>query len=144
MTYSTSASNQGSLLVNNSLVSGAVPLVGRILIAAIFLFSGVSKLITPGASIAYIEMAGLPLPIAAYGAAVVLELVGAVALVIGFQARLAALGLALFTVVAAFGFHFNLADQNQFIHFFKNVAMVGGLLQVAAFGAGGYSLDGRR
>ena len=52
--------------------------------------------------------------------------------------------MAAFTVVTAFAFHFNLADQNQFIHFLKNLAITGGLLQVAAFGGGAFSLDGRR
>jgi putative oxidoreductase len=49
-----------------------------------------------------------------------------------------------FTLVTAFAFHFNLGDQNQFIHFFKNLSIAGGLLQVAAFGGGALSLDARR
>ncbi|WP_234843501.1 DoxX family protein [Sinorhizobium meliloti] len=55
-----------------------------------------------------------------------------------------ALILALFSVATALTFHNNLSDLNQFIHFFKNIAMAGGLLQVVAFGAGRYSLDARR
>jgi putative oxidoreductase len=63
---------------------------------------------------------------------------------VGFQTRLVALALAGFSVITAVAFHANLTDQNQFIHFFKNVAMAGGLLQVLAFGAGPLSIDGRR
>ncbi len=52
--------------------------------------------------------------------------------------------LAVFSVATALAFHANLADQNQFIHFFKNIAMAGGLLQIAVYGAGRFSLDARR
>lgn len=65
-------------------------------------------------------------------------------LLIGLQARAAAAVLALFTVAAAIPFHNNFADQNQGIHFLKNFAIAGGLLQVAVMGAGRWSVDGRR
>jgi putative oxidoreductase len=69
---------------------------------------------------------------------------GSLALIVGYQTRVAAALLAAFSIAAAFAFHNHFADQNQFIHFFKNVAMAGGLLQVVAFGAGRFSLDARR
>lgn len=117
---------------------------GRTLLAALFLISGFSKLAAPAGTIGYIASAGLPFPELAYAAAVFVEVVLAAALVVGFQTRLVATGMALFTLAAAFGFHFNLADQNQFIHFFKNLSIAGGLLHVAALGAGAFSLDARR
>lgn len=117
---------------------------GRVLLAALFLLSGFSKLSNPAGTIGYIASAGLPLPEVAYAAAIFVEVVLAAALVVGYQTRAAAALMAVFTVAAAFGFHFNLADQNQFIHFFKNISIAGGLLQVAAFGAGAFSLDARR
>jgi putative oxidoreductase len=120
-----------------------VPTFGRALIATVFLLSGISKLMAPAMTISYIQAVGLPLPIIAYGAAVLVEIVGGLALVVGFQTRLLALALAGFSVITAVAFHANLTDQNQFIHFFKNVAMAGGLLQVLAFGAGPLSIDGR-
>jgi putative oxidoreductase len=123
---------------------GIVPLVGRILIAAIFLLSGVSKLAAPAGTIAYIQAAGLPLPAVGYGIAVATEVIGGLLLVLGYRTRIVGLWLALFSLATAFGFHHDLADQNQFIHFFKNVAMTGGLLQVVAFGGGRLSLDARR
>lgn len=117
--------------------------VGRILIAAIFLLSGFGKLVDPAGTIGYISSAGLPLPELAFATAVAVELLGGALLVIGYPTRIAAWALAGFTVAAAFGFHLQFADQNQFLHFFKNMAMAGGLLQVAAFGAGALSVDGR-
>jgi len=128
----------------SSPLSDSMSLLGRILIAAIFLLSGVSKLSNPAAVIGYIESVGLPLPALALAAAVLVEVVGGAALVIGYQTRAVAAALAVFTVVTAFAFHNQLGDQNQFIHFFKNIAMAGGLLQVFAFGAGGWSVDARR
>lgn len=130
-------------LPSNKMLSAVVPTFGRVLIAAIFLLSGISKLTAPAMTIGYIQAVGLPLPVLAYGAAVFVEIVGGVALIVGFQTRLVALSLTGFTLITAVAFHANLADQNQFFHFFKNIAMAGGLLQVLAFGAGPFSIDGR-
>ena len=69
---------------------------------------------------------------------------GGLALLVGFQTRLVAAALAIFTLATAVLFHNNMADQNQMIHFMKNLAITGGLLQVVAFGAGAFSLDNRR
>jgi putative oxidoreductase len=121
-----------------------LPLLGRLLIAAIFLPSGLNKLMHPDATQAYIASGGLPLPLLAYLVAVACELGGGILLVVGYQTRLAAAAMALFTVVAGLGFHTHWADQEQFINFFKNLAIAGGLLQVAAFGAGSLSLDALR
>jgi putative oxidoreductase len=129
---------------SNAALSGAVPFVGRLLIAAIFLLSGASKLAAPAGTIGYIQAAGLPLPAVAYGIAVATELGAGLLLVLGYRTRIVGAWLALFSIATAFGFHHNLADQNQFIHFFKNIAMAGGLLQVVAFGGGRISLDARR
>ncbi|WP_019832224.1 DoxX family protein [Sphingomonas sp. PR090111-T3T-6A] len=124
--------------------AAALPLIGRIGIAAIFLLSGFSKLAAPAATIGYIQSAGLPLPQVAFGIAALIEVGGGLALVLGFRTRIVAAILAAFAIVTAFAFHHDLADQGQFINFWKNVAMAGGLLQVVAFGAGRFSLDARR
>lgn len=121
-----------------------VPLLGRLLLAAIFLISGFGKLTSAEGTIGYIAAAGLPAPQLAYAVALLVELGGGLLLVLGYQTRLAALALAVFTLATAFGFHANFADQNQMIHFLKNIAITGGLLQVVAFGAGGLSFDRRR
>ena len=124
-------------------VTAILPLAGRILISAIFLISGVMKLAAPAGTIGYIQSVGLPLPELGLAIAVVVEIGGGLALILGYRTRAAAAALALFTLATALLFHFNLADQNQFIHFFKNVAIAGGLLQVVAFGGGRFSLDAR-
>ncbi|MDT0508369.1 DoxX family protein [Novosphingobium sp. MMS21-SN21R] len=128
---------------SSSSTSDLLAVTGRVLIAAIFVLSGASKLADPAGTIAYIESAGLPLPTVGYAAAVAVELIGGLLLVAGFQTRIVALAIAAFSIAAAFSFHANLADQNQFIHFFKNIAMAGGLLQVAAFGSGRFGFDRR-
>jgi putative oxidoreductase len=121
----------------------ALALIGRILIAALFLPSGLSKLADPAATQAYITAMGLPAPaIICYGAMIV-EVVGSILLIVGFQTRTAAYGLAIFTLLAAFLFHTNFADQNQMINFFKNLAIIGGLVYVGVLGAGALSLDRR-
>jgi len=108
--------------------SGWIAALGRLLIAAIFLFSGFGKIMAPEATQAYIASAGLPLPIVGYGIAILVEVGGGILLVVGYQARAVALIMALFTIAAALAFHNQLADQNQLIHFMKNLAMAGGLL----------------
>jgi putative oxidoreductase len=125
-------------------LADAASLVGRVFLSAIFVISGVSKIAAPAATIGYIESAGLPLAPLGFALAVIVEILGGLALIAGYRTRLVAAGLAGFTLATALAFHGNLADQNQFIHFFKNIAMVGGLLQVVAFGAGRFSLDARR
>ncbi|MDR0782019.1 MAG: DoxX family protein [Pseudomonadales bacterium] len=117
---------------------------GRVLIAALFLLSGISKLGSAEGTIGYIAAAGLPLPTLGYAVALFMEIVVPIALVLGYKTRLSAATLAVFTVVAALCFHFQLGDQNQFIHFFKNIAIAGGLLQIVALGGGSLSLDGWR
>ncbi len=124
--------------------SAWLPFVGRLGIAAIFILSGVSKLVAPDANLAYIASVGLPFPQLALAGAILVEIVGGALLVLGYRTRLVAAVLALFSIATAIFFHANLADQNQFIHFFKNIAMAGGLAQVVAFGAGGLSVDARR
>jgi putative oxidoreductase len=116
---------------------------GRVLLAALFLLAGFSKLTQAEGTIGYIASVGLPFPELAYAGALFVEIGLAAALVVGYRTRWVAAAIAAFSLVTAFGFHFNLADQNQFIHFFKNLAMAGGLLQIIAFGAGRYSLDNR-
>jgi putative oxidoreductase len=121
----------------------AIPLVGRVLLAAIFVLSGFGKLFAPEATQGYIAAAGLPFPQLAFLGAVALEIGGGLLLVVGYKTRLAALVLAVFSLATALLFHNVAGDQNQFIHLLKNVAIAGGLLQVVAFGAGTLSLDAR-
>jgi putative oxidoreductase len=124
--------------------AAALPLIGRTAIAAIFVLSGLSKLAAPAATIGYIQSVGLPLPQVGFAIALIVELLGGVALILGYRTRLVASVLAVFSLATALAFHSALGDQNQFIHFFKNVAIAGGLLNVVALGGGAWSLDARR
>ncbi len=119
----------------------AATLTGRILLGHIFLLAGISKISGYVATQGWMEAVGvsgalLPLVIA-------LEIGGGLALILGFQARLAALGLAAFSIVSAMIFHANLSDQIQSIMFMKNFAIAGGLLYVAALGTGAWSVDAK-
>ena len=124
-------------------------LAGRLLLAVLFLPAGFGKLTGFAGTAGYIASAGLPLPQVAAAVAVVVEIVGALALIAGYGTRVAAIVLAAFTLVATFIFHAYWAvpaeqQMVQQLMFFKNVAVVGGLLMLAAWGAGAWSVDGRR
>lgn len=117
-----------------------IVLAGRMLIAAIFVSAGWSKIGGYAGTLAYMESAGVPgalLPLV-----IAVELGGGLAIVLGLFTRLAALGLAGFSIVSAALFHAD-ADPMQQIMFMKNVAMAGGFLFLVARGAGRYSLDAR-
>jgi putative oxidoreductase len=129
---------------DSTLSHAIAPFFGRILLSAIFLLAGASKLASPSATMGYISAVGLPFPALGLAVALVVEIGGGLALVAGYRTRLVAAILAVFSVATALAFHRNLADQDMFIHFFKNIAIAGGLLQVVAFGAGRLSLDASR
>ena len=118
--------------------------VGRLLIAIVFILSGLSKIAAPDMTEGYIASVGLPAPLLGLLVAIAIEAGGGVLLLVGYRTRIVSLVLAAFTLATAVFFHNNFADQNQMIHFLKNVAMIGGLLQIAAFGAGSLSIDNRR
>jgi len=92
----------------------------------------------------YMSSLGLPLPSLFTLIAIIVEIGGGLLMLVGYQTRLVALGLAIFVLVAAFIGHFQLTDLNQFQHFMKNIAIVGGSLAFVAFGAGAYSLDAQK
>ncbi len=115
--------------------------VGRILISAIFLLSGISKVSAYAATQGYMAAMGLPgeiLPLV-----IAFEIGASVAIIIGLQTRLVALALAGFSLVTAVLFHGELGDQMQFIMFMKNIAIAGGFLFLAANGPGALALDNR-
>jgi putative oxidoreductase len=125
-------------------VTTIFPAVGRLMISTLFILSGLSKIAAPAIAIGYIQSVGLPLPPVAFGLAAFTEIVGGTLLLLGYRTRIVAGVLVLFTLATATFFHNHFGDQNQFIHFFKNVAIAGGLLNVMAFGGGRLSLDGHR
>jgi putative oxidoreductase len=123
--------------------SSYLSFAGRLMIGLPLAMSGLGKLAAYGPTTAMIVAAGLPVPPLAYAVAVAIELGGGLLLIAGYQVRPIAIALSLFCIATAISFHNNFADKNQMIHFLKNVMMAGGLLQLAAFGAGRLSLDHR-
>ena len=121
----------------------------RLLFVLLFLPAGIGKVTGFEGTVGYIASVGLPLPTAGAALALVVEIGAGLALLLGFQTRLAALVLAGFTLVASYFFHAFWAvpaDQAMVTQllFYKNVAVAGGLLALVASGAGGWSLDARR
>ena len=119
----------------------ATELFGRILLACLFLLSGLGKITAYSATAGYMASVGVPgalLPLV-----IVMELLCSLAIILGWQTRVVSLLLAGFTLVAGALFHNNFADQIQMVMFFKNVAIAGALLMLAANGAGRLSLDRR-
>lgn len=124
-------------------------LIGRLLLAAIFLVAGLRKLMGVAASAGYLAKLGFPMPEVLVWVAIAIEIGGALLLILGWQTRRVAWLMILFVAIATAMAHrfweFDAAQyNNQLNHFLKNVAVIGGFLYVAAFGAGAVSVDGRR
>ncbi|TPI40995.1 DoxX family protein [Mesorhizobium sp. B3-1-9] len=124
--------------------SSTTILLGRILLAAIFLLSGFGKLTAISGTAGYFGAMGLPVPTVTAVVVGLIELLGGLAVLLGFQTRIAAWVLAIFTIATALVAHTGWADQNQMIHFMKNLAITGGFLLLASSGAGAYSIDAKR
>ena len=129
-------------------LSKPLTLIARILLAAIFISAGFSKLFGFDGTVAYIASKGLPAPVVLAALTTALEILGGIAIVIGYKTRVAGLLLGGFTILAAFIFH-NFwafpADQAyiQNIMFMKNLSMAGGLFLLTVFGAGSLSIDSK-
>jgi putative oxidoreductase len=119
----------------------SLELAGRILLAVLFLMSGIGKIASYEATAGY--MGAMGVPAAMLPVTVLLEIAGALAIIAGWKTRITAALLAGFTLVAAIIFHSNFSDQTQMIMFVKNVSIVGAFLMLMANGAGRYSLDAR-
>ena len=125
------------------------PLVGRVLLALIFIIAGYGKLTGFEGTVGYIQSVGLPVPQLAAVVAIIVELGGGIMLAIGWKARWAAAALFIFVFLAGILFHAfwsSPADQAmmQQIHFMKNLAIMGGMLYVLVYGSGPLSVDKNR
>ena len=131
----------------NANTQAAAALVGRVLLALMFITSGFGKITGFEGTVGYIASKGLPLPQIGAIIAIVVELGGGLLLAIGFKARWAALALAIFTLAAGILFHnyWDISDaaqkMGQQINFWKNISITGGMLLAFAFGPGRYSVD---
>ncbi len=127
-------------------LQGLFALIGRIALAGIFVKSGIAKIGGFAGTASYIASKGLPLPEVGAVIAIVVEVVGGIALIVGWKTRWAALAIAIFTLATMFLFHpyWTLAADKQYpemLAFWKNLAIFGGMLMVMAFGAGKFSID---
>ena len=128
--------------MNQFTVTAATQVIGRMLMSAIFLMAGISKLGSYATTQSYMDSVGMPgalLPLV-----ILLELGGGLAVLLGWQTRISAFLLAGFCLLSALIFHANFGDQMQSILFMKNMAMAGGFLLLLAGGAGAWSVDARR
>jgi putative oxidoreductase len=129
--------------------SSIVPLFGRILLSSVFILSGISKITAFAMEEGYVVAKHLPLPAVALTIALVIELAGGLALLAGWFTKFTAWIVFLYMIPTTFLFHNFWAMQgmdryDNTIHFQKNLAIMGGLLLLAAFGAGAYSVDSAR
>ncbi len=126
-------------MLNNPALSDAAKLVGRTLLALMFVMGGWSKISGFSGTQAYMASAGVPgilLPLV-----IIVELIGGLMIVVGYKTRLAALALFAFTIAASVLFHMNWAAPMQQLLFMKNLSVAGGFLVLFAAGAGAYSVD---
>jgi putative oxidoreductase len=126
--------------IMNQLQAIAAP-VGRVLISLMFVTSGFSKISGYSATQGYMEAMGVPgalLPLV-----IAVELLGGLAVMLGWHTRIAAFFLAGFSLLSALLFHANFGDQMQTIMFMKNISIAGGFLMIVALGGGAFALDNR-
>jgi putative oxidoreductase len=125
----------------NQLQIYAAP-VGRLFLAFMFIMSGLNKIGGYAGTQGWMDSMGVPgalLPLV-----IALEVLGGLAILVGYRARLVALAMAGFCVLSAILFHANFADQMQMTSFMKNITIAGGFLMIVVNGAGAYALDNRR
>jgi len=130
-----------SIITRHEALKNLTEASGRVLLALLFLLAGVGKLGAYNATAAYMSSVGVPASL--LPAVIAVELLGSLAIIVGWKTRAVALLLAGFSLVTALVFHKNFADQIQMIMFLKNISIAGGFLLLVAHGAGPLSLDRR-
>jgi len=118
-----------------------LPLLARVLMCGLFIWDGVLQFRNPSGAAQYFASVGVPVPGLAVWVAVAIQILGGLAILVGFKTRWAAAMLALFCLGTAFAVHLPAGDQSNMIHFYKNLVMAGGFLYVLSFGAGAFSID---
>ena len=117
-------------------------LIGRVMISAIFLFSGINKIFNYDATVGWME--GYSIPGVLLIPAIIIEILFPLMIIIGYQIRIAAGGLLLFSLLTAFIFHLDFSNQMQIIAFLKNVGLAGGMLFLVVHGAKDFSLEKKK
>ncbi|MHB8482501.1 MAG: DoxX family protein [Nitrospiria bacterium] len=119
-------------------------LMGRVLVVLIFLLSGFTKIENFSGTAQYMASKGIPASEFFLVLAILTEVFGSLSIIAGYRSKWGAWALFLFMIPTTLIFHTNFADQNQTIHFLKNISIMGGLLYIAAAGAGPLSLDAKK
>lgn len=123
-------------------MAGIIQLIGRVMLSLIFIMAGLGKLFDIAGTSAYMESMHVPSEL--LWPTIALELIGGIAIAIGYKTSIAAFALAIFSIAAAVLFHANFADKIQMILFMKNIAMAGGLLLLSVGGTTAYSIDRKK
>ena len=123
-------------------MTGIIQLLGRVMMALIFILAGLGKIQDPAGTAGYMQSAGLPGIL--LWPTIALEVLVGLALAVGYKTRYVAFALAIFSVAAAVVFHRNFADEMQMIMFLKNIAIAGGLMLLAVGGSTAFSMDNKR
>lgn len=126
--------------MNNTIV----PLLARILLSAIFIMAGMSKMGDIAGTVGYMNAKNIPMASSLAYLVIAAELLGGLAILIGFMTGLASWGLALFCLIAGVIFHLDPTNQTEMIMFMKNLAIAGGFLALSVSGPGSISVDARR
>lgn len=121
-------------------LNNLLSLAARVLLSALFLMSGINKILNPAATQQYMASYGMPLTGLFLIGAIALELAGGLSVLLGYKARWGAIALIIFLIPATLIFHTNFADQMQTIQFMKNLAILGGLLMIVQSGSGDIAL----
>ncbi|MCH8945660.1 MAG: DoxX family protein [Nanoarchaeota archaeon] len=120
------------------------PVIGRVLIALIFILFGFAKITDFSSNLGYMQAFNVPFTAFVLVIAIAIELLGGLSLVLGLKTKWGAGALIIYTAIITLIFHTNLADQTQLIQFMKNLAIIGGLILIANYGPGPFSLDKKR
>jgi putative oxidoreductase len=117
--------------------------LGRLLMSSLFIWAGYTKLFVfgPGGTAQYVDSVHIPLPQPAAWVAIIVELIGGILILVGYQTRWVALALAIWCLVTALAVHLPVGDTPNMINFYKNLVMAGGFLFVASYGPGSISVD---
>jgi putative oxidoreductase len=129
----------------DGLTNYAKPL-GRLLMSSLFIWAGYTKLFVfgPTGTAGYFKSVNIPAPDVMAWVVIVIELIGGLLILVGFQTRWVALALAIFCLITGFAVHLPVGDQANMTHFYKNLALAGGFLYIFASGAGALSVDGEK
>ena len=115
--------------------------LGRLLMSSLFIWAGIGKLMNPSGTAQYFAHVNIPIPDVMVWIVIIIELIGGLAILVGFKARWVAAVLAIFCLITGFGVHLSAGDYPNMVNFYKNLVMAGGFLYVVAYGAGAISVD---